>query len=260
MKHPLHHRQAGISLIELMVGLTIGLMVVMAGLGTVVLSRSSSATVSDQALLASRGNLALQQMAFFIRQAGAFEATARNSALPAAQQYFNLGDINSANAPAILTGLEASGPGTPAADEVTVQSEPRANTVTRDCLGNTPSAGTWVRSRYFVQAENLMCQGDAANAAQSVAENVEDFQVRYMVQTGTDQASLSQWVNATAVTNWNNVTAVELCLQLRGDVGYGNQISGQFTNCAGTATNHDQFLRIVMRQTVQLRNRANNLG
>ena len=35
---------------------------------------------------------------------------------------------------------------------------------------------------------------------------------------------------------------------------------GTYTDCAGASQNHSQFQRLVLRHTVQLRNRMNNLG
>jgi Tfp pilus assembly protein PilW len=62
--------EAGLSLVELLVGIAIGLMVVLAATGTLVLNRSSSNTISDTAAITAQASNALRQMAYLLRQTG----------------------------------------------------------------------------------------------------------------------------------------------------------------------------------------------
>ena len=277
--------EAGLSLVELLVGIAIGLMVVLAATGTLVLNRTSSNTISDTAAITAQASNALRQMAYLLRQTGAMESTATpdTAALPAAQQTFDLATFGAAPPGAafahpvtgtitgIITGrnnLTASGL---TYDELTFVFSSRGAAVSRDCLGNQAAAmNADLPNRFFLQADNpgaavsetnrpnLMCQGLSANPAQPVARNVEDLQIQYLV----DQGATQQWRNAAQVQAagaWNQVTALELCLLLRGEVNHGASLTGNYTNCNGVVTAHDRFWRVAMRQTVQLRNRYNNL-
>lgn len=257
MTHPTLRSQRGVTLIELMVGLTIGLLVVLAATGTIVLNRTSANTVSDTAAVTSQANNVMRQIAYLVRQAGAFELQPTDTGAAAASQVFNLADPAS-TAPVAVTGVNGT---SGASDEVTFGFANRGAAVTRDCLGNlTNTIHAQVPNRFFVNAGNLNCQGLAGNAAQSMAQNVEDFQVLYLTEVG---AGL-QWLDAAQVialgaTTWNRVVAVDLCLQIRGEVNHGSLLVGNYVNCANTQTAHSNFFRVVLRQTVQLRNRMNNL-
>ncbi len=252
---PTPHQQVGASLIELMVGITIGMLVVLAAMSTIVLNRTSSTTIADTSALTSQGNNVLRQMAYFIRHAGTVELTPLDAAAPLSEQRFSLGDPASA-APAIIAGLNGAGV---APDEVTATFLHRGANVTRDCLGNGAALaiGAAIPNRFFLNGGNLNCQGLAGTPAQPVAQNVEDLQVTYLIEAGG--GATRQWVTANAVANWNDVVAANICIQIRGDVNYGALSTGNFTNCSNVVTANDGPMRMVLRQTVQLRNRSNNL-
>ena len=106
--------------------------------------------------------------------------------------------------------------------------------------------------------------GDIDNPSRDVA--VIDFQVWYWVTnelTRVDPLPLVQRrLDATEVTatggwgaingGWAAVTAVEVCLHLRGaKTGYP---SGTFTNCAGNSTSTGERLHQVFRGTYKVRN------
>lgn len=248
-------QQRGISLIELMVGITIGMLVVLAATGTIVLNRVAGNTVSDTATVTSQASNVMRQLAFTLRQAGAFELQPTQPTATAAEQVFNLADPNSP-IPAVISGLNGA---STAADEVTVNFANRAAAVTRDCLGNqTTNVNANIPNRFYIDAPKLMCEGLTGNAAQPMLQNIEDLQVLYLTESGAGW----QWLNATqvaAATSWNRVVAAQICLQVRGDINHGSALVGNYTNCANAQTAHDRFYRLVVRQTVQLRNRMNNL-
>lgn len=280
-------RQSGASLVELLVGITIGLLVVLAATGTLVLNRTSSNTISDTANVTAQASNAMRQMVYNLRQTGATESTPSpdTAALPAVQQVIDLvapgtplpgsGFMHpvTATATGILTGrnnLTASGM---TYDELTYVFASKGAAITRDCLGNQVAAINGdLPNRFFLQADNpaanvsdtnrpnLMCQGLTANVAQPVARNVEDLQIQYLVDQVASQTQ--QWRNAAQVEAagaWTQVIAVELCLLVRGDINHGAVLTGNYTNCNGVVTAHDRFWRVALRQTVQLRNRYNNL-
>lgn len=68
-----HQGQRGLSLIETMVGITVGLLTVLAAVGTLMVTRQGSTTVSESYRLASAGNTAMRLIAATIRQGGAAE-------------------------------------------------------------------------------------------------------------------------------------------------------------------------------------------
>jgi len=273
-----------VSLVELLVGIAIGLMVVLAATGTLVLNRNSANTISDMAAVTAQGSNALRQMAYTLRQSGAVESTATpdTASLSNSEQSFDLASFGSlppgagfvhpvtGNTMGIINGRNNLSANGMVYDELTFIFGSKGQDVSRDCLGNQVAAvNADLPNRFFLQTEgagaisdtnrpNLMCQGLAANPAQPVARNVEDLQLQYLV----DQGATQQWRDAAQVQTadaWNQVIAVELCVLIRGEINHGAILTGTYTNCNGVVTAHDRFWRVAMRQTVQLRNRYNNL-
>jgi type IV pilus assembly protein PilW len=281
--HHVHNR--GLSLIELLVGIAIGLLVVLAALGTIVLNRTTGNTISDGAALTGQANNALRQIASAMRQAGALEPTLDDrSPAPVATEMHNalfvLAQTNDAQ-PTTIRCRE--GPGTCSINPETLivsylnRNPPGATTssaVTRDCQGAgviTPSEQ--INNFFTLAGGELQCRSttgrglDAAattgvndlSANQPILNNVEVFLVRYLVDQGNNTLL---WQRANAIQTagtWNQVVAAEICLRVRGEVNHGTLMTGTYIDCDGTTQNHSQFLRLVVRQTVQLRNRGNNL-
>lgn len=278
----------GVSLVELLVGVAIGLLVVLAGLGTIVLNRTSSNTISDTAVLTSQASNALRQVSFVLRQAGALEPSTVPHPDPAeARVQHVLTQINDVQ-PTTVRCREEPGACTTNPETLIVSYLNRnppgvttASEITRDCQGNAvvipgvPNQGVQINNFFTLAGGELRCRStwgrDIDTAAtraiptrsisgnQPILSNVEAFQVRYLV----DQLNnTTLWQRAPAIQaagTWNQVVAVEICLQVRGEVNHGTLMTGTYTDCADATQNHSQFLRVVMRQTVQLRNRGNNL-
>jgi type IV pilus assembly protein PilW len=66
-------RQAGFSLVELMVGITVGLLVVVAAVGSLAFTQASSTVVVDNAGLQQKADAIFRNIAYHVEQAGAFD-------------------------------------------------------------------------------------------------------------------------------------------------------------------------------------------
>lgn len=267
-------RQRGLSLVELLVGITIGLLVVIAALGSLAFTQVTSTAVGDSARLQQKANSAFRTMGFQLRQAGATEVVF----------YAGSGQVGFSSQPnlgwngtgVVVTGLDGSGS---APDTLRMSYEDGSNS--RDCLGNPPvaTAGVRVDNEFFVDTGRLMCRG-ADGTVQAIVDGVEDFQVTYGVQATTGLPSpavpaASGVASAAAVpatTNYRTFTAatapfgpplpaglmpppgwsVTVCLQLRGDVR-GELPAGTTTaGCSGTVAG-DGYVRRAYRNTFSLR-------
>ena len=72
MRHPVGlPRQRGVSLIELLIGLVIGLLVVVAAMGSLVYTRASSLLIGDSTRLQQEAATAFRIIGGVARQAGA---------------------------------------------------------------------------------------------------------------------------------------------------------------------------------------------
>lgn len=247
-----HRSQRGISLVELLVGLTIGLLVIAAAIGTLVVSRTASSTVSDASQLQQQGAYALRVMGLQMRQAGSIELTAVTT--PAGFEFNN--DFSGvAGAGQRVTGLEGVG-GAP--DTVTISNQPsQLTSQARDCLGNSAAAGLGhIDSSFFVENGQLFCLGtNAASGKQPVIANVADFQVRYRLVSGTTPNQTTRLLTADdvpAAGGWAIVNTVETCLDLQGNDS-GQPASGNYINCQDVSTPRNGRLHVVLRNVFNLR-------
>ena len=263
--HRVCRQQAGSSLVELLVGVAIGLMVVTAAIGTLVLSRATSRGVNDQLELQQQANMAMRIMATYLRQNNSREVlvdgTATFFSLP--QTFLPAG--TTAIQPFVRTGAA------PGNDDVGVVfadigpiNLPFVQEGTPDCLGvlnAAPVVAGPVTSRFYVDNNRLMCLGvNAVNPGpQALISDVQRFRVRYLVSTGSDVATTAQYFTQATLPvlglpNNNGIVGVELCLELASAPRAGFQPPpGTYTDCDGNQINHDSRARAVVRQSVRLR-------
>jgi len=215
--------QRGVSLIELLVGMTIGLLVITAALGTLLLFRGASTSVSDISQLQQQGSYALRVIGVQFRQAGSVELI----------QTLNLYSFSNVfvgfnGGPTVVAGADGIDGGP---DQVSVSNQPSTVLATqrRDCLGTEVTTGTRMDSTFYVQDGQLYCKG-MAKQAQPIIGNVADFQVTYRIKTdaGT-QAMTAAAVDEAKV--WASVSAIEVCLDLQGNERGNPQVGATYQTC-----------------------------
>ena len=245
------HAQRGVTLIELMVGVAIGLLVVAVAMGALMVSRSVSGTVSDASGIQQQAAYAMRVIGLQLRQAGSL--------------YLNPNPTNAASdnvltAPvAFETTAPASGsangfdPGTNtlsgASDPVTltvgyrrykesVHGSAVEQALARNCTGGPASTSDdqRVESVFQLNGSELRCAGNGASA-QPIVQNVANFQVRYLLQDNTEPGNTKvQYATADAVgtANWGRVQAVEVCLVLYGAEPIDMPSGSTYTDCDGS--------------------------
>lgn len=236
-------REHGVSLIELLIGLTIGLLVAVAAVGSLVYTRVSSTTVGDSSRLQQDASTAFRVIGQHLRQTGARPVQNHiNERVRFNPSYSGL----STSTFVILNGTN----GTSNANDTLVISYANDTTIdSRDCLGQTP-AGATVTNTFTVSANELRCLGSAASATtQAVIPGVEDMQIWYGVRNGTTLSYLT----ANNVTNWALVETVQVCLRLVGDAA-GYPTVDTLGCISGQTVSADGRLRRVFRQVFDLRN------
>lgn len=210
-------RQRGMGLVELMIGMTIGLVVLMA-LGYFFLgSTQANRTHNDVSRMQESGRQAMEILGSAIRQAG----------------YRTNADV--AFAGTALAGTN----GVP--DTLTVQYDAQEGDET-DCAGNVidadaPSPGNLVTYAFTVNGSlQLTCQG------QPVADNIEDMQITYGIDSNKDGV-IEAYSAAPSAIEFGQVAAVNVALTVRGPT-------------ANAATGGDGFLRQTYTSTFTVRNQA----
>ncbi len=152
-----------------------------------------------------------------------------------------------------------------------------------DCLGSTliqipaapatsrkaPSGAHYlVENRFFVQMNNgvpeLYCQGNGGtvagasfkNAAQPIAENVEQMKITYGVSSTNGQTA-DTFLTAEKVTNWEGVISARVCLVVRSANDGVAQTKQTYRDCSDTqVTATDKRLRGVFSTTITIRGRS----
>lgn len=253
----LHQRsQRGASLVELMVGIAIGLLVVAVAGGALMVSRGISGTVSDASVIQQQGAYAMRTIGLQLRQAGSLRLNLNPNTAAASDPYlvsvaFET-DVAVASSPAMTSFMPKTDTLSGVASPVQLSAgyrrytEPTFNgtaeiTQSRNCVGGPADSGTpatheKVESTFTLDAatHSLRCSGNG-EAAQPIVRNVADFQVRYLVQDNAISGlSKIQTVDASAVANWGQVQAVEVCLVLYGDEAIGMAAGSNYTACDGT--------------------------
>ena len=261
--------QRGVTLVELMVGIAIGLLVVAVASSALMVSRGISGTVSDASGLHQQAAHAMRVIGQQVRQAGSL--------------YLNLNPTGAATTdPAAPVALEVVSPGAdasgntsfnPTKDTLATQQTSDGRTIlgvgyrrypeplfdgttislARNCIGEQGGAGTndkRIESIFMLDNDgNLRC-GDNPNSkpslgftslptspGQPIIRNVANFRVRYLVQNlATLGAPQINYVEAASfnTSDLARVQGVEICLVLYGDERINLPAGSEYTDCDGS--------------------------
>lgn len=234
-------------MIELLVGIMLGLLVIGAAIGTLAISRQTSGTVSDVSQLQQQASYALRAIGLQLRQAGSLELVPKAAGGP-----FTFLEFSD---PAVEGTDGAAG----ASDTLLVGNQPSSlATLQRDCLGATIAAGTLNNPSTFAVNTNreLTCLGLPGNPVQPVIGNVADFQVSYRVNTGTTPAPVFQLFTPTQMigtpARWQRVVAIEVCLDLQG-IEPVPDLGATYQNCQAASAARNGRVHFVSRNVFHVR-------
>ena len=281
------HSQRGITLVELMVGIAVGLLVVAVATSALMVSRGVSGTVSDASNIQQQAAYGMRLIGGQLRQAGSLRLNRNSTNAPSANELlapvaferksegstnptFNFSldqptTVFSGTANSLTVGFQRY------ADPVFTDAV--AQTLARNCVGGPgdtgiPATHQLVQSVFQVNTNNeLVCSGNGL-AAQAVLQNVANFQVRYLRQVTTTPDTtlgnpLMQNVDASAITNWGQVQGVEVCLVLYGSEPIDMPTGSTYTDCDNTTVDMTTLtgararrMHLVFRNVFQLRSQG----
>lgn len=242
--------QRGVTLIELLVGIVIGLLTVAVAMGALMVSRGVTGTVSDSSMLQQQAAYAFRVIGQQIRQAGSLR-------LNLASQKSEGADIDMSDPVAFETKATdfdpavntISGMDSPDTNEYKltlgyrnykepVYTSTNAASMLRDCLGQSPNDNL-IQSRFSLNSTNneLRCVGASGNP-QPIIQNVANFQVRYLLQTSASSGSpqISYVDAATVASAWPQVVGVEICLVLYGNEAIDMPDNTTYLDCDNTTS------------------------
>jgi len=222
--HRFSAMQRGFTLVELLVGVIIGLMVVAIALGAMMGTRTIAGSTGDLSQIQQQAAYAFRVIAKQIRQAGGLylrEIDTFGLAEVQYPPYILEVDNGYFSADDSLSGLDNPSSGqyklTLSSREYIVP--PGSQIEVRDCLGESAANGK-LESRFVldVAKHEIKCRSSNAQE-QALIQNVADFQVRYLLQDWRSGAPVLKYSSATAIpaNKWHQVVGIEVCLVLFGN-------------------------------------------
>lgn len=289
-------RQRGVTLIELMVGLTIGLLVVAVAMSALMVSRGISGTVSDASGIQQQGAYILRVIGQQLRQAGSLylnpdptgaastevlspvvfeiEAIAHDDGNSFKQEDTLVGGANT-----MTTGFRRYqdnvffASNAKDADDTTDPPTPAVtgtDFLARNCLGGPSNDSTdeRIESIFTFANDTLRCHGNDVANPQPIAQNVAQFQVTYLVQT-PGAVTTMQYTNGSDMpadvtdARWRNVQGVQVCMVLYGNETIDMPAGSSYTDCQGNSVNMTTLtgdrknrMHLLFRNTFQLRSQG----
>jgi type IV pilus assembly protein PilW len=244
--HPL---QQGLSLVELLVAMAVGLLLTAGVLTIFVNSRQTYRVQDNLAHLQESGRFALVLLGNALRMAG-FKTDPENkstSVFPKGAVCIN------PTAPFAVLCTETTG----SPDPIAISFQGAADGTTRDCLGNAVPASQPFVNEFFIASNNLNCRSTntatGSSLTQNLVENVEDIQVTYGVDSDGSR-SPNYYAHASPGLDWSQVVSLRICLLLRTQEA-NLTTTAQAVQCPGGLTPAtDGRLRQVFSTTMALRN------
>ncbi|MBC7919401.1 MAG: PilW family protein [Rhodoferax sp.] len=278
-------RSSGVSLIEILISLVIGLVVVGAVLVSIVGAGKAGRYQAAFSQMNEDAQVGLSILARDLQMAGYSQPTALTNSTPLLPTPTMVLTFNPTVTRAVFgcdTGFANAAAATVVCGSVTTPAlevayeADTANTVATvgglpsDCLGNgIPGVAPFVaRNRYFISAGNsgrpeLYCaSNNAANTPQPLIENIENMRVWYGVSVAADPRQVVRYVSATNINavgaaEWNNVISVRICLLVRSAepvLNAGDEDTLTYRDCSSvTQTSNDRYLRRAYFATSSLR-------
>jgi len=224
------HRQSGLSLIELMIGMVLGLIVIAAVINVYTGSSRSSKFTTGLQTMQENGRYGLSVLQREFRLAG----------------YSPVGNIQTINL------------GSSSDTAITV-----TTTAAYDCNGrDTVATGGIAENTYALNVDNeLVCTGNVVPTAMPVVEGVEAFRVLYGLDTDGDPDTdePQRYVPYASVSDVSEIAALRFALLVNSGTSIRSRVRNEtHVVLDQEVTSNDRFAREVFTTTVKLRNRREN--
>ena len=264
--------QRGLSLIELLIAMFIGLFL-LAGITSSYIHGKKSSVYQDQySLIEDNGRIALEIMSKTIQHTG----YGSNRGIPISPSKFiqdrpinrtcrgtDTNVLNSNLFPLDSTLDSANGDsiGVVYLGDNEISTDCSGELLPANCqVGSSTSEAAKIYSTFYLDNANrtLRCVGSRDTEIHDIAEGVENMQILYGVNVDdSSDRSVERYVNANDMAGlWNNVTSVQIALLVRSEREILDKAeSKQFTLLdQNVTTPNDRHQRAVFTTTVSLRN------
>lgn len=238
-------KNKGTSLIELMVGLAIGLLTVAIAMGALMSSRNVTSSVQDSTLMQQQASYVFRNIGQQFRQAGSLRLNlATNKAATDAISFddpvgFDLKTSTFDPKVDVIGGIKKGTIdsyfihiGYQNYKELYHTNENNdAESIFRDCLGQQ-SNNDLIISRYLFENNELLCTGSSAATPQSLARNVADFKIKYIKQSFSNGETHLQYIKPEDFDeSWSSIRGIEVCLVIFGDEIIETTADAKYEGC-----------------------------
>jgi type IV pilus assembly protein PilW len=253
-------RQCGMTLIDFMVGITVGLLVVLAAVGSLAMIRSSARTLSDSAALEQQASLVMMQIGQQISQAGSVNAVLSNGGDKVNFDTHPVGIEVPGTNPQIYSNVFGTTDANGGSDTLTISYiAPNDGSPAFNCIG-----GKGQQSNGVVQIVNIFSVNPTSHdlrcgdqsSVQPIASNVVDMRVKYLFIQNNGNITY-QSAALVASTDWINVNGVQICLEMQGNDTVQAPAIQNMTDCQGNSRNvidNNGHIHRIINQTFYLRN------
>ncbi len=271
------NKQSGITLIELLIAMLIGVFLLAGIASSYVSSKKTSRDTNQLSQVEDNGRIALETIRDIVQHAGYApngDASLKTFILrPADVASVACGGNNSVVNPALFTASRVTTDNA-SGDSLAIAYYGDNNLFT-DCVGKIlptscrlGAAGgknnaAKIYSSFFVENGKLQCAGSRATNTQIIAEGIENIQYLYGVDTNGDDF-IDKYLNATnlaaaALANpniWNTVSSIQVAILVRSLKPVKKTAeSKKYTLLDTTITSTtDKYKREVFTTTIRLRN------
>ena len=241
--------QHGYTLPELLIGLTLGLLVIAAATASYATSAHTWRAMAAADAVHANARVALRNIREQALMAGAAYLTAGNPI----EGHFTV-EVSPTEdvVQAALAGVN----GSKYVESLTLGHWHALDAT--DCQGNTHSSHTSVRNDYKLNTNKELSCKDlnlVGSTYQALAEGVEDFQLHYA--QANPNAQTIQWKTADQVSDMAQVLAIEVCVRVASVAAVHNIMSNASeAGCQGEALPVDGRMRRIFKRVIALRSRV----
>ena len=240
-------QQPGHSLPELLIGMTLGLLVIAAATAAYGTSKHTWMAMAAADAVHANARVAMRNMREQTHMAGAAYLTTNNKD----SNFFVALSLSEEAGHAALAGVN----GTKSIESLTLGHWHALDAI--DCQGNTGSTHSTVRNDYKLNTnKELSCKDlNLTNSTyQALAEGIEDFQLRYAEANPSTQTI--QWKTASQVIDMAHVLGIEVCMRVASINPVQNTLPNtHHTGCQDEALPSDGRVRRTFKRVMALRNR-----
>lgn len=255
--------QQGLSLIELMVAIVLGLLLINGALEMLLTSRNTYRNTDDISRIQENGRFALELLASNIRMAGYKNPVNINPDIPdtqISQSFFT-------DACDTMDPCTADGGGSNS-DQIAVYLDPPPdNGSDTDCIGNDVGDEDNIANVFYIQKVNnissLYCRGYNVStgawtaAAQPLVDGIDNMQILYGLEDASGRVSQYRPADKLSADDWTNIGAVRLALLVSSGTTRPDDFAQTDFNLldADTITPGDNLSRRVFSTTVIINNK-----